>query len=342
MAQPSPASPLARAVRTSARVALWTSLAATVVAALALARFARPRAVPETTVIDREQALWHGVDFAARPEVRLLQDLVRIDSSEPDPDEAAVAELIAARLGALGVRATIERFADRRANVWAVIEGEDPRAVVLQGHLDVEPLLEDGPWRHPPLAAVIDGPWIYGRGMYDMKSLSAAQLLAFEAVARSDVRPKRSLMLLGTSSEEAGSDTGTRWILAQHPGLVARMGAVLTEGGVVEATSPTAIKYWGIEFAQKHFATLSLCARSRAEVEAARDLLVATGKDDPAPRLEPAVREFLTAYGPSRDLGLYRDLLSDPGRLPLEADRFARLSPFLQSLFRDEVVPYRI
>jgi hypothetical protein len=149
-------------------------------------------------------------------------------------------------------------------------------------------------------------------------------------------------MLLGTSSEEAGSDTGTRWILAQHPELVARMAAVLTEGGVVEATSPSDIKYWGIEFAQKRFAFLSLCARTRGEVEAARDLLVATGKGDPLPRLEPVVRDFLAAYGRTRGLGIYRELLAAPERLPLEMDRFERLTPFLQSLLRDEVVPFRI
>lgn len=342
MTRPDPASPLARAVRASARVALWASLAVTVLAAFALERFARPLAIAGVEPIDREQELWRGVDFGARPEVRLLQDLVRIDSSEPHPDEVALAEYLAARLGAAGVHATIERFADRRANVWALVEGEDPRALVLQGHLDVEPLLDEGGWRHPPLGGVIEGPWIYGRGMYDMKSLTAAQLLAFEAVARAGVRPKRSLMLLGTSSEEAGSDTGTRWILAQHPGLVARMGTVLTEGGVVEATSPSDVKYWGIEFAQKRFAFLALCARTRGELEAARDLLVATGKGDPRPRVEPAVRAFLAAYAPSRGLGLYHELLAEPDRLPLESDRFAQLTPFLQSLFRDEVVPVRL
>ncbi len=341
MATPPPTN-LARAVRRSARVALWTSLAGTAIAAFFLFRYARPLPVAGMARIEREQNLWSGVDFADRPEVELLQQLVRIDTSEPDPDEVRAAEFIAARLGAAGVVAHIERVGGRRANVWAFVEGDDPKAVVLHGHLDVEPLLEQGAWRHPPLSAAIDGPWIYGRGMYDMKSLTAAELLAVLDVARSGRRPRRSLLFLATSSEEAGSDVGTRWILAQHPELVARMGLVLDEGGVVEAVNPTQVKYWGIEFAQKRFAQLAFCSSFELDLEKLRDLLVATGKAPPIPDVDPRVRAFLAAYGPTRDLGLYRELLADPDRLPRESDRFAKLSPFLQSLFRNEVVPFRL
>jgi hypothetical protein len=341
MTPPAP-NDLARAVRRSARVALWAGLAGTLLGAYLLFHFARPLPVAGMARIEHEQNLWSGVDFADRPEVRLLQDLVRIDTSEPNPDEVAAADYLAAQLGAAGVRAHVEHFRDRRANLWAFVEGDDPKAVVLHGHLDVEPLLEDGPWRHPPLSAAIDGPWIYGRGMYDMKSLTAAQLLAVLDVARSGRRPKRSLLFLATSSEEAGSDLGTRWILAQHPELVARMGIVLDEGGVVEGVSPTDIKYWGIEFAQKHFARIYFCSSSKVDLEALRDLLVATGKGAPLPDVDPRVRAFLASYGPTRSLGLYRELLADPDRLTRESDRFERLSPFLQSLFRNEVVPFRL
>jgi len=335
-------SPVERALRASARWALWTSLVATLAAALALERFARPLPIADAATIEAEQRLWLGVDFAAMPEVQLLQRLVAIDTSHPRPDEAAAVEFLAARLAAAGVRAGVERFADRRANLWAILEGDDPSALVLHGHLDVEPLLDDGAWRHPPLGGEIEGPWIYGRGMYDMKSLTAAQLLAFEAVARSGRRPKRSLMLLATSSEETGSDTGTRRLLDLRPDLVARMGTVLTEGGVVEATGPREVKYWGIEFAQKRFAQLAVCSRSKADLEALRDLLAREGSSFARPRLEPAVAAFLAAYAPSRGLGLYRDLLAEPRRLTLEADRYERLTPFLQSLLRDEIVPFRL
>ncbi len=340
--------PLRRAARQSARLALWVSLAATVGAVFLLHRFSMP--MPERAYLEAEQdqALWIGVDFEARPEVTLLRELVAVDTSAPADGgpsaEGELAKRIAARLAGIGVDAHVERFADGRANLWAIVEGDDPKALVLHGHLDVEPPLEDGDWKFPPLAGAIDGPWIYGRGMYDMKSLLAAQLLAFEAVAaeaRDGRRPARSLMLLFTSSEETGSATGTRWILAEHPDLVRRMETVLTEGGVIEAVGPRDVKYWGIEFAQKRFAFFELCAADQESLDRLRRDLLARGPTSPRPVAVPEIQTFLEAYGPSRTHGALPELLTDPVRLVLEIDRYESLTPFLQSLFHEVVFAFR-
>ncbi|MBZ0102463.1 MAG: M20/M25/M40 family metallo-hydrolase [Thermoanaerobaculia bacterium] len=339
--------PLERAARHSARVALWASLVATALAALLLHRFATPIPDASWREASRDQELWLAVDFATRPEVELLRELVSVDTSAPPAGEssreAELADRIAARLAHAGVPATVERFADGRANLWAFVEGADPRAVVLHGHLDVEPPLEEGAWRFPPFSGAIDGPWIYGRGMYDMKSLLAAQLLAFEAVAaeaRAGRLPARSLMLLFTSSEESGSDTGTRWILAEHPELVARLATVLTEGGVIEALGPREVKYFGVEFAQKRFAFFELCAADRESLASLRAELLTRGASDARPRVSPEVATFLASYGPSRGREDYRVLLRDPERLVREDDRFRQLTPFLQSLFNEAVYAF--
>lgn len=332
-----------RIARSSARIALWSTLVVTVAAAALLHRFAMPATDPGFERAERDQALWVGVEFEARPEVELLRDLVRFDTSHPDPQEAPMAEWIAARLEAQGIAATVERFSDGRANLWAMVEGASRRAVVLHGHLDVEPLTDDGEWRFPPLSAHVEGPWIYGRGMYDMKSLLAAELLAFEAAAlraRQGERPARSLMLLFTSSEETGGDTGTRWILDEHPELVERMDVVVTEGGVVEATGPRDIKYWGIEFAQKRFARFELCADERADLEDLRRQMLEIGTLPPEAPVPGEAVDFLTSYGPSRTLEPYRQLLAEPQRLPLEPARYARLTPFLKAVLADVVVPF--
>jgi acetylornithine deacetylase/succinyl-diaminopimelate desuccinylase-like protein len=329
-----------RIARRSARIALWSSLALTVASAALLDRFAMPVPDPAYVRAESDQALWVGVDFASRPEVELLRRLVGFDTSHPNPREAEMADWIAARLATQGIVATVERFSDGRANLWAIVEGDDRRAIVLHGHLDVEPLQEEGDWRHPPLAAAIEGPWIYGRGMYDMKSLLAAELLAFEEVARrarAGERPRRSVLLLFTSSEETGSDTGTRWILDEHPELVERMDVVLTEGGVVEAIGPTEVKYWGIEFAQKRFAHFELCASDRDRLDDLRRHVLAIGPLPPEPAVAPEVLDFLSAYGPTRTSEEYRVLLREPARLPLEPQRWQRLTPFLKSLMADVV-----
>jgi len=330
-----PRTPVARAERASARWALWSSLVATLLLGTLLGRFSRP--IPAAGFVESQiaQAMWAGVDFLQFPDVRLLQQYVRIDTSDPEPNEVAGAEFLAAQLGAAGIPAHIERFADRRANLWAFVEGEDPRAVVLLGHLDVEPAIEKHGWVFPPFEARVQGPWMYGRGMYDMKSLTIAQLLATLDVARGR-KPKRSLLFLQTSSEEMGSDTGTKWILAEHPELVERMDTLLTEGGVVEAASPTEAKYWGIEFAQSQHARIRFCSSTRGDLEVLRRV-VAGRATDPRPEIDPDIRDFLASYGPSREAQAYRTLLADPDTLVRNARQFARLGPFLRMLFRDEL-----
>jgi hypothetical protein len=120
------------------------------------------------------------------------------------------------------------------------------------------------------------------------------------------------------------------------------MGTVLTEGGVVEATAPGQIKFWGIEFGQKRFARFEACSSRRADLAAlARQLRLDPGAD-PRPDVDPAIRAFLAAYGPTRDLSLYRDLTADLDRLTRDATRFDRLTPFLKALLRDEVAPLRL
>jgi acetylornithine deacetylase/succinyl-diaminopimelate desuccinylase-like protein len=178
--------------------------------------------------------------------------------------------------------------------------------------------------------------------MYDMKSLTVAQLLAVLDVARAareGRRPKRSLLFLQTSSEETGGDVGTGHVLDEHPELVARFGTVLTEGGVIEALNPSEIKYWGIEFAQKQFAKTTVCASDRAALESVAALLRETGKGQPVSVLPHGVGAFLSSYAATRGADRFRGLLADPEALLTDPARFAKLTPFMQALLRDEVAP---
>ena len=197
-----------------------------------------------------------------------------------------------------------------------------PRAIVLAGHLDVEPALDSEPWDYPPFGGVINGPWMYGRGIYDMKSLTIAQLLATIDVAREAARtgrrPARSILFLATSSEETGSQTGTRWILRAHPELVARMGVVLTEGGVVEATSADGIKYWGIEFAQKRFTEITFCSADEAKLRALAKAIAENERprpDDPGVAAGGDLPRLVRAHPRPRVLS---QLAGEPGGDPAQ------------------------
>lgn len=327
-------------IRKHSRISLYVALLCTIGGVLGLLRLSQPPSNAEMQRIDDLQGLWQGVDFAADPAVQLLQQYVAIDTSEPNADELSGARFLADRLAEAGLTPHIEHVGERRANVWAFVEGEDPKAIVLSGHIDVEPATEQEGWRFPPFSGAIDGPWIFGRGMYDMKSLAIAQLLATTDIARSGRKPKRSILFLQTSAEEENSDTGVRWILRQHPELVERMGVVLTEGGVVEAMSAQEVKYWGIEFAQKRFANLTFCSERRERLADLQTLLNQTGKPDPEPNVDPGVREFLRHYAATRGLGNYRAFLAKPEQTVRRRSEYDQLSNFMQALFRNEIVAF--
>jgi acetylornithine deacetylase/succinyl-diaminopimelate desuccinylase-like protein len=328
---------LERNRRASARAALY--LALVVVAAAGGAAWTWLGAALEV----RGRAFdWIDVDYQALPAVQELQRLVAIDSSVPE-GLAAAAGFLATRLRAAGVEPVIERVGDGEAvNLWAVLEGDDPRAVVLHQHLDVEPVPDPSAWRYPPFAAQIEGPWLYGRGAFDMKSLGIAQLEAFVRLAAAGRRPARSVILLATSGEETGSRLGMRWVLARHPELVERFTVVLTEGGAVEGRTPEDVKYWGVEFAQKRLVEVTVCGGDRERLEELRAELIDSGRPLDRLRLTPEVAAFLRVYAPTRDREDLRRLLADPAGLLRDLPTFDDQPAYLKAMFRDESVPFPV
>ena len=120
--------------RRAARVALYGSLLLACAVALGLGAW-----------IDRplrahESELWITTDYKNLPEVKLLQHYVQIDTSPTTGDEMAGAHFLADRLAEAGIPSHIEQLAGRHANLWAVLEGEDPHALVLHNHIDVSPI----------------------------------------------------------------------------------------------------------------------------------------------------------------------------------------------------------
>lgn len=325
--------------RTAARVSLYVSLIVSfgILGALILLLSSPP---------DYGRSLdWYGVDYPSMPEVQILQGYLRVDTTADLGSEIEGARYLAGILEREGIPYHLEEMGDRHANLWAILEGEDPQALVLHHHIDTEPLVYPEAWIHPPFGGVIEGPFIYGRGAFDMKSVAAAQLWAFLEVARSGRKPERSIVFLATSSEEVGSELGTRHILEAYPELVDRFWGVLTEGGLIEITSRENIKFWGVEFAQKRFADLRVDHPERARLETLREDLLETGFPTPETgglRLTEPVETFLEGYAHTRQDPALEEALANPRRLIEDPAAFEELPKYFQSMFRDEAVPFGI
>jgi acetylornithine deacetylase/succinyl-diaminopimelate desuccinylase-like protein len=283
---------------------------------------------------------WDRVDYPSLPEVQLLRDYVRIDTSEATGDEIAGARFLAARLEKAGIHTEIEVVGERKANLYALLEGKDPHPLVLHNHIDVEKV-DPAEWFHPPFEGLIEAPWIYGRGVFDMKSVAVAQLLAMVDLKESGRPLERSVLFLATSSEERGSRLGVRRILREHPERVKDFWAVLTEGGVVEARSREDIKFWGTEVAQKRYVDLLVCSDTREPLDQLRSTLKEIGFTDTDLRVVPEVREVLKVYGPTRDRQELRDLLARPDETVSGIISFLKLPDYLRSMFRNEAVPFK-
>lgn len=284
---------------------------------------------------------WAETDYRSLPEVQLLRDYVRIDTSEATGDEIAGARFLAARLDKAGIPSRLEIVGERKANLYARLEGADPRPLVLHNHIDVENVKPEE-WFHPPFEAFIEPPWMYGRGVFDMKSVAVAQLLALIDLKESGRPLQRSVLFLATSSEERGSRLGVRRILAEQPEMVRDFWAVLTEGGVVEARTREEIKFWGTEIGQKRYVDLLVRAPQREPLEELRTRLKEKGHTETDLKIVPEVREVLKTYAPTRDRQDLRDLLANPDATIRDPEAFRKLPDYLRSFFRNEAVPFQV
>lgn len=160
--------------------------------------------------------------------LQILQDLIRLDSSNPPGDETSVAEYIVSLLTREGITARVYSRAPNRPNVYAELgDGQQP-PVLLLSHIDVVPA--PGQWKHPPFEAVNDNGTIYGRGTVDTKHLTAMEIVSMIWLKRSGFPLDRKIILLATADEENGSTFGMEFISQEHPELIPA-GYVISEGG---------------------------------------------------------------------------------------------------------------
>jgi acetylornithine deacetylase/succinyl-diaminopimelate desuccinylase-like protein len=328
-------STIERRRRFASRVALYTSLALVMAAAFVL------RQCLDQPLQANAAERWIQTDYLSLPEVKLLREYVRIDTSKATGDEVAGARFLARQLAAAGIQSDLERLGGRHANLYALLPGRDPRPLVLHSHIDVSDV-DPQEWFFPPFEAHVELPWLYGRGVFDMKSIGIAELLAMIDLKRSGAPLARSVLFLATGGEESGSELGTRWVIRMHPELVRGFYALLTEGGTVEARTRSDVKYWGTEVGQKHFAEMRVCSASRQRLEDLRRDLRERGHTQTDLLLTPEVRAVLASYGPTRDSAELRSLLARPDELLSDITAFRRLPPFLQSMLRNEAVPFNV
>jgi len=265
------------------------------------------------------------------PEVTMLQELVRIDSSKPE-GVAAAARWVAAHLKRNGIDAEIIESAPSMLNVYARIRGRSPgQGLLLFNHLDVVPAGEG--WTRPPYDAFLFGDRMYGRGTVDMKGITICQLAAFVAVAKSGRVPEHDLVFLATADEETGSTWGMQWLLAHRPDIFTGVAYGITEGGLTEIMSDR-MTYFGIEIGGKQLVQVVVEAASKERLQQTRVALepyIASRHPD---RVLPEVKRFFAQLAATRVA--FRPYLADIDAT-IETGQFWRLPPTYRDLVQNSI-----
>jgi acetylornithine deacetylase/succinyl-diaminopimelate desuccinylase-like protein len=163
--------------------------------------------------------------------VSLLGQLIRHRTVNPPGAERPAQELLAGMLEAAGFEVTLVGRTEERPNLVARLRGREEGPVLcLLSHVDTV-LASPEDWRHDPWSGEeIDGV-VWGRGAIDMKSQTAAEVIAAISLAREGWRPaKGDLLVCVVVDEERGGGDGAIWLTEHHADLV-RCDYLLNEGG---------------------------------------------------------------------------------------------------------------
>jgi acetylornithine deacetylase/succinyl-diaminopimelate desuccinylase-like protein len=195
--------------------------------------------------------------------VRILQALIRIDTSNPPGNETRLAEHLKAILDREGVRTEIVALEPARGNLIARVPGNGrKKPILLTGHMDTVGV-ERGKWTVDPFEGGIQDGYLYGRGARDDKDDLAAMLevllLIHRQLGQQELVLDRDIVFLAVAGEEGSPQVGMDYVVERHWPKVDSEFA-LNEGGSIHQ-SDGKVRYVAVGTAQKALARARLVAR---------------------------------------------------------------------------------
>jgi acetylornithine deacetylase/succinyl-diaminopimelate desuccinylase-like protein len=159
----------------------------------------------------------------------LLQELIRVDTTNPPGNETVAAELLRDYLEDSGVECELYARIPERANLVARMPGTgDGPTLLFLSHTDVV-LADAAEWSADPFGGELRDGEVWGRGALDMKGQVAASAVALATLAREGFEPGGDLIFAATADEEVGAGFGAQWLCDSHPEAV-RCDYLINEG----------------------------------------------------------------------------------------------------------------
>ncbi len=138
--------------------------------------------------------------------IKLAQDLIRIDSRNPDRDEYKIALFTKQYLTKFRVNSRIYEFKKRRLNVVSELYKNKSESLLITPHLDTVPAGTG--WKYDPFAATVNNGRIYGVGATDCKVNLAVAMEVMNSLVEDGVSLDYKLIFAATADEESGSVYG--------------------------------------------------------------------------------------------------------------------------------------
>jgi acetylornithine deacetylase/succinyl-diaminopimelate desuccinylase-like protein len=289
---------------------------------------------------------------ALDPTAALLQDIIRLDTSNPPGREGQIDDLLAAKLRPLGFEVTIVPTPEAgKSHLIARLKGDgSKRPVLLASHADVVGV-EREKWTVDPFAGVVKDDHVYGRGAIDFKGGIAVFARAVMQLAERKVPLARDVIFLVEADEEA-AQYNTSWLARTHwPQMDAEF--ALNEGGWIIAGDDGKVKYVSISTADKSSIGIIVGARGtsthssmprpdNAIFALSRALAKLSTLEFPI-QLTDANRKFLSVLAKTSPQPLarhYQTLLASADAKSLaEADREVSRDPLMHAIIRNTIAP---
>jgi acetylornithine deacetylase/succinyl-diaminopimelate desuccinylase-like protein len=281
-----------------------------------------------------------------------LQDLIRINTSNPPGNEIVAAKYIADVLKKEGIPSEIFESTPGRgflvARLSATAVPDPSRALLLMAHLDVVGV-DKSKWSVDPFAAVMKDGYLYGRGTIDDKGSLVANLAVFISLKRSSVRLNRDVIFLAEGDEEAGGEFGMKFVVEKHWDKIAA-GFALNEGGHT-VLKDGKVQYIGVQATEKVAVNVDVIARGTSGHASI------PRKDNPVAHLATAIGKigayeapvqfnsvthgYFEGIAPLEDeeTGKWLQALETPDRADHAARWVSNNNPIWNAMLRDTATP---
>ncbi len=139
--------------------------------------------------------------------IKLLRDLIRINSQNPGSNEREIASFVGSYLKRIGIRSKIYEFSNRRSNIIAVLKSSNNgNSLLISPHLDTVPA--GSFWSVPVFSGIIRDGKIYGLGATDCKVNLACAIEAINSITEDKKTLGYNLVFAASADEETGSGLG--------------------------------------------------------------------------------------------------------------------------------------